>query len=327
MPWTPSAASSCAGSRDVTDARRIYRLQIAVGLVGAATTVLALVVVLSSVSLRVPSAEALARACGAFVLPQVTVASAVVLALGSLAFAVLLLAARSALRQLRDSRRALVALRIQGPAPVGPPGTLVFAGAAPQAFCAGLWRPRLYLSDATLAALTDGELDAVLAHEQHHLRHRDPLRIFFARVLSDALFFLPVLRRLSERYTAMAELAADAAAVRRTNDPAPLASALLSFEDSLGPAVVGIAPERVDHLLGTRPRWELPVALLAWAAVVVLALVAVAVRAEQATAHASVSLPLVAAQLCMFTMAVAPVMLGAAVVLGSRRLLARPRAR
>jgi Zn-dependent protease with chaperone function len=309
----------------VTDARRIYRLQIAVGLLGAAATLLALVVALSVVSLRVPSGAALARACGAFVLPQVTVASAVVLALGSLAFAVLLLAARSALRQLRDSRRALAGLRVVGPAPVGPPRTLLFAGAAPQAFCTGLLRPRLYLSNATLAVLNDAELDAVLAHEQHHLRHRDPLRIFFARMLGDALFFLPVLRRLSDRYAAMAELAADAAAVRRTNDPAPLASALVAFEDSVGPAVVGIAPERVDQLLGARPRWELPVALLAWAAVVVLALVAVAVRAEQATAHATVSLPLVAAQLCMLTMAVAPVMLGAAALLGSRRVLTRRR--
>jgi Zn-dependent protease with chaperone function len=309
----------------VTDARCIYRLQIAVALVGAAATVLALVVALGSVSLRAPSAEALARACSAFVLPQLTVASAVVLALGSVAFAVLLLAARSAFRQQRDSRRALAAVRIVGSAPVGPPRTLLFAASAPQAFCTGLWRPRLYLSDATLAVLTDAELDAVLAHEQHHLRHRDPLRIFFARMLSEALFFLPVLRRLSERYAALAELAADAAAVRRTNDPAPLASALVAFEDSLGPAVVGIAPERVDQLLGTRPRWELPVALLAWAAVVVGALVAVAVRADQATAHATVSLPLVAAQLCMLTMAVAPVMLGAAAVLGSRRLFARPR--
>ncbi len=279
----------------MTDARRIYRLQIAVGLLGAATTLLALVVALSAVSLHVPSAEALARACGTLVLPQMTAASVVVLALGSLAFAVLALAARSALRQLRASRRTLAGLRIVGPAPVGPPRTLLFAAPAPQAFCTGLWRPCLYLSDATLTALTPAELDAVLAHENHHLRHRDPLRIFFARMLSDALFFLPVLRRLSERYAAMAELAADAAAVRRTNDPAPLASALVAFEDSLGPAVVGIAPERVDQLLGARPRWELPLALLAWATVVILALVAVAVRAEQATAHAAISLPLVAA--------------------------------
>jgi Zn-dependent protease with chaperone function len=325
MPWIPSAVSSCAGSRAVTDARRIYRLQIAVGVIGAAATLLALVVALSAVSLSAPSAAALARACGAFVLPQVTIASAVVLALGSLALAVLMLAARSAHRQVRDSRRVLAGLRMVGPSPVGPPGTRLVAGPLPQAFCTGLLRPRLYLSDATLGVLSRAELDAVLAHEQHHLRYRDPLRIFFARMLGDALFFLPVLRRLSERYAAMAELAADAAAVRHSNDPAPLASALVAFEDSLGPAVVGIAPERVDQLLGDRPRWELPLALLGWAAVVVVALVAIAVRAEQATAHASISLPLLAAQLCMLTMAVVPVVLGATTVLGARRLLGRAR--
>jgi Zn-dependent protease with chaperone function len=307
----------------VTSARRIYRLQIAVGALGVVATMLALVVAFRAVSLGGPSAEALARACGSFVLPQVTVASAAALALGSLAFAVLLLASRSAFRQLRANRRVLRSLRVVGEAPVGPPRALLFAGAAPQAFCTGLGRPRLYLSDGTLSVLSADELDAVLAHEEHHLRHRDPLRIFFARILADALFFLPVLRRLSERYAAMAELAADATAVRRTNDPAHLASALVAFEDSMGPAVVGIAPERVDHLLGARPRWELPLALLAWAAVVIVALVAVAVRTEQATAHGAVSLPLVAAQLCMLAMAVAPVMLGAIVVLGSRRLLTR----
>jgi Zn-dependent protease with chaperone function len=292
-------------------------------LLGTATTGLALVVAVRAVTLHVPSADALARACGSFVLPWVTVASVVALALGSLAFAVLLLAGRSATRQLRDSRRALASLSVLGRAPVGPPRTLLFDGSSPQAFCTGLWRPRLYLSDGTLSVLDADELDAVLAHEEHHLRHRDPLRIFFARILADALFFLPVLRRLSERYAALAELAADATAVRRTKDPAHLASALVAFEDSMGPAVVGIAPERVDHLLGARPRWELPVALLAWAAVVTVALVVVAVRTEQATAHATLSLPLVAAQLCMLTMAVAPVVVGAIVVLGSRRVFTR----
>lgn len=48
--------------------------------------------------------------------------------------------------------------------------------------------------------------------------------------------------RLSRRYAALAELAADRAAVRASRDDvAPLASALLSFE-AADPAVVGIAP-------------------------------------------------------------------------------------
>ncbi len=204
---------------------------------------------------------------------------------------------------------------------------MLFACSHPQAFCAGLLRPRIYLSDATIALLSAEELAAVLAHEAHHARYRDPLRIFFARTLSDALFFLPVLRRLAERYAALAELAADAAAVRQNHsDPAPLASALLAFDRAADPAVVGIAPERVDHLLGERPRWQLPLALLAWAVVVVGALVIIALRTAEATVHSTIDLPLLASELCMVMMAAVPLIMGAGALLGSRRLLGHLRA-
>ena len=57
------------------------------------------------------------------------------------------------------------------------------------------------------------ELRAVLAHEQHHRALRDPLRLAVGRVLCQALFFLPVLRPLHDRYGDVAEMTADAAAV------------------------------------------------------------------------------------------------------------------
>lgn len=310
----------------MTDARRIYRLQLAVGLLGTAAVLFVAGVVADSVTLRSPGNESLLSACRSFVLPRVSVTAVVVLALGSFAFAVLGLAVQSAARQVRASRRFLAGLHELRPAPVGPAGTMLFTDPGPQAFCAGLLRPRIYLSDATLELLDPGELEAVLAHEAHHARYRDPLRILFARVLRDALFFLPVLRRLSERYAALAELAADAAALRRSdNNPRPLASAPLVFHQAASPAVVGIVPERVDHLLGKRTCWELPLALLAWALVVVVAIVIVALRTAQATRQMTVNLPLVASELCMVAMAVAPLAAGAGALLASRRLLGRAR--
>jgi hypothetical protein len=310
----------------VSKARGVFGLHLAVGLAGIAVTALALFVALTAVTFDAPSSTALLEACRSFALPELTVGSVVALGLGSVAFAVLALAARSAVRQLHATRRFVSTLELVGPAPTG--DATLFAGDRPQAFCSGLIRPRIYLSTGALRALQPEELDAVFAHEAHHARYRDPLRIFFARVLSDSLFFLPVLRRLADRYAALAELAADAAAVRRhRGDTRPLAAALLAFDERASTAVVGIAPERVDHLLGKRPRWELPLALLAWAAVVVLALVVVALRTEQATAHAAVSLPLVAAQLCMVAMAAAPLAFGAGALLASRRLLSRLRRR
>ena len=59
----------------------------------------------------------------------------------------------------------------------------------PQAFCAGYLRPAVYVSRRTVELLGDSELDAVLAHEHHHRRVRDPLRIACGRVLSEALLF------------------------------------------------------------------------------------------------------------------------------------------
>lgn len=302
----------------MSKARSIFALQLVLGALGAGVTGVALLAGLSTITLQAPSTAALLRACRRFVLPQVTLGSALALALGSAAFAVLALAVRSAARQLRAQRGFLSRLRVAGSATSA--DVTVFADERPLAFCTGLLRPRIYVSDGAIRTLAHDELDAVLAHEGHHARYRDPLRIFFARTLSDSLFFLPVLRRLADRYAALAELAADGAAVRRhRGDTRPLAAALLTFDEGASSAVVGIAPERVDHLLGERPRWELPLALLAWAIVVVVALTVLALRIERLSVDGAVSLPLVAAQLCMLAMAVVPLLAGAAAVLTARQ--------
>jgi len=85
---------------------------------------------MSAVTLRSPGRPSLLEACRSFVLPHVTFSAVAVLALGSLAFAVLGLAARSAVRQLRASHRFLDRLTGLRPAPVGPAGTAVLRHAA-----------------------------------------------------------------------------------------------------------------------------------------------------------------------------------------------------
>lgn len=130
----------------------------------------------------------------------------------------------------------------------------------PQAFCAGYLRPEVYVSAPAVAILSPVQLEAVLAHEHHHRRLRDPLRLAAGAVLSRAVFFLPVLRRLWARYAALAELRADrAAVVACAGDRGPIAAALLAFEASSPAGVAGISPERVNGLLGLRPEWRLPV--------------------------------------------------------------------
>lgn len=311
----------------MTRARGVFWLYAVLGVLGATVTGLSLFAAGSSVRWDIPSLAALVAACRSLALPDATATSVLALILGSGAFGVLALAARSATRQLAASQRYLRQLDVVGRAPFASPRTLIYRDDAPQAFCAGLLHPRIFVSTATLGALTDDELEAVLAHENHHARCRDPLRLLIARTVSDALFFLPGMRQIASRYAALAEVAADAAAVRASGGSGrSLAAALLAFDSSTSPAVVGIAPERVDNLLGDTPAWELPVALIASALVILTAIGVVAVRVAEASAHSQLSLPLVLANACMFAMAVIPLLLGAAALSGSGRLL-RPGAR
>jgi Zn-dependent protease with chaperone function len=302
----------------VTKARVVLVLQGLLAALAAAVLGLGLLIATEVVSLRPPSAAELAAACSQLALPDVSLVSASVLAFGSVAVAVVVLSVRSFVRQVWAARRFLAALHLTGP---GPGESVLFAADTPHAFCTGLLRPRVYLADVTLEALRADELDAVLAHEAHHRRLRDPLRVAVARAVGDGLFFLPAARRLARRYGALAELAADAAAVRAAGAES-LASALFIFERA-DPAVVGIAPERADHLLGDRLHWELPLALIAWSVAVLAAVAAVLWRLSDAAAHATINLPLLAAQSCMLVMALVPVVLGAGAVLGARRLVAR----
>jgi hypothetical protein len=141
----------------------------------------------------------------------------------------------------------------------------------------------VYVSAGALATLSGAELAAVVAHEGHHADRRDPLRILIARAIGDA-YSLPALPR---REQALAELAADDAAVRR-GGKAPLASALLTFGG-------GIAPERVDRLAGARPVGEVSPAMVYATASVIAALV-LAVGAELLVpGHPTFCLPLASA--------------------------------
>ncbi len=289
-------------------------------LLGLSATAAAGAVAVTRIDFAGPSFAEFMAACQRWVFPHFTTASVLILALGSVSLAALALCVRSAVRQVLATRRFERRLPVGGEL-AGVPGARVIADGAPHAFCLGWLRPRIYLSQGALDALDAAEREAVIAHELHHARRRDPLRLLLARSLGEGLFFLPVLGRLAERYAALAELAADEAAVEASRGPQPLASALLAFDAHPSPVVVGIAPERVDSLLGQRARFELPVLLLVGGLASIGVLVAVTVGMAGAAGHGTIQLPVLAAQACMLAMAAVPVMVGAAGVLNARRLV------
>jgi bla regulator protein blaR1 len=294
--------------------RLVFRSQLAIGAGGLAVAAAAVVAAARSVHRAPQSAHHVLIAGFHLTYPAVNVAAAVLLALAGLGATVLATIARGAWGQLRAYRGFMRSLSALGALP-GHPGVTVIDEASPQAFCAGYVRPRVYISRGALELLSDAERGAVLSHEDRHRATRDPLRFACGRLLSQALFFLPALRPLCDRYEQLAEQTADEAAVRASaGRRGPLASALLAFEAATPAGAAGISNERVDSLLGQPPGWRLPSPLVAASLATLAVLVAVVWRASAAaSAHATFGLPLLSSQPCMLVLALLP----AAVVLAA----------
>jgi hypothetical protein len=274
----------------VAESRRLRRAEFAVAAFGLTALLLSLVFVLDV--LRFHGEVLRAAVLG---LPHGEVQSRGLLLIAVAVFDLLALA-RAAIvlsRGMSAHRRLSARLPLRCEREVAGRRVVVFAGGRPMAFCAGLLRPRIFVSEGALAALGPDELAAVVAHESHHAARRDPLRILVARAIGDAFAPVPSGRALSRREQALAELAADAAAVRSGGGAGPLATALLTFHDGDGPEG-GIAPERVDRLAGQSPRTDVPRALMIGAGAVVVVLLA-ALTALAVPGHPRFCLPLASA--------------------------------
>lgn len=146
------------------------------------------------------------------------------------------------------------------PAPDAPSLRIaVLPTARPTAFCFGLLRPRVVVSDGLLARLAPDALEAALWHEAEHARRHEPLRTLAAILAAHTFFWLPALGDLLDRYRLSRELAADRLALGRTSRAA-LAAALCELTtDSLVPGSAGLgdlAGARVERLLD--PQAPLP---------------------------------------------------------------------
>ena len=187
----------------------------------------------------------------AAILPFIVAGVALVAARAGASAASQVSAHRSLLRRVTGSSTVVHGHRV-----------VVVPGRDPCAFCAGLLRPSIYVSEGTLA-VDPGALRAILAHEEHHRRRRDPLRLVLTRTVGDAFRPLPPFAGLADRQAAVADLLADEAAVAAVGEARPLAAALARFDES----GAGVAPERVDRLVRTGPATTVSAALPLAAAV------------------------------------------------------------
>jgi Zn-dependent protease with chaperone function len=268
-------------------ARSLYRLYASLAFAASAALAVTVWAVARVTSFQPEPVTVLLEACRRSLLPHLGFEHVLILISGGVGMAVVLRGTRSAIRHCLAARRTVARVAVVSTMDAATAVRLV-ADPSPQAFCAGLLRPRVYISTGAVALLSADELAAVVEHESHHAARRDPLRLLTAQVVGDAFFFLPALRHLRTRYAALAELAADEAAIRRLGGPQPLASAMLAFGEQSSGAVVGFSAERVDHLLGVGPRWKLSLAMLLWMFVAVAGLVGAALLLIRTTEAAEV---------------------------------------
>jgi hypothetical protein len=264
----------------VTDLRRA---EFAVAAFGVTAFLLALIFVLDAVRFH---GDVLVAAMQALPRGEVHVRGVLLIALALFDLFALVRAIGSIWRGVSAHRQIAARMPVLDELEVAGRRVSVVAGARPLAFCSGLLRPRVFVSEGTLERLSEDELAAVVEHEAHHAARRDPLRILIARAIGDAYSF----GALGRREQALSELAADDAAVR-SRGAAPLASALLTFHGE----AAQIAPERVDRLTGAKPGGEISRALVAGAGVVIAGLVILLALGLLVNGHPRVCLPLASA--------------------------------
>ena len=95
---------------------------------------------------------------------------------------------------------------------------------APPLTLVGIRRPRVLVSESTVALLSQDELRVALKHELAHMRSRDNLKKLVLRFCP-----FPGMAGLESAWSQAAELAADDAAVSRLDDAVDLAAALVKL--------------------------------------------------------------------------------------------------
>ena len=84
-------------------------------------------------------------------------------------------------------------------------------------FCFGVLSPRIIIATGLTNSLTSKELEAVLLHEQAHLKNYDPLKILLGQTVASMFFFLPIFSELYKNMISTNEILADNWTIKTQN--------------------------------------------------------------------------------------------------------------
>lgn len=113
----------------------------------------------------------------------------------------------------------------------------------PPAATVGLLRPHVVIDQRLQGRLDAPAFAAVVAHEEAHAAHRDPLRIWVAQLLTDVQWSSPWARRRLDRWMVALEMARDEEARVRGTRGEDLAAAVV--------AVAGLRPISHGHAIAS----------------------------------------------------------------------------
>ncbi|MBB1253665.1 M56 family metallopeptidase [Streptomyces sp. OF3] len=138
---------------------------------------------------------------------------------------------------------------------------IVLEGERPDAWWLAGSPPRLVVTSGALGRLRGRQLDAVLAHEEGHVRARHDWLLHCSSALAAAFPQVPVFRAFRQQMHRLVELAADDVASRQ-HGRLTTALALVGLNEDrgvFGPCGPHVAqlPQRVDRLLGPADRLPL----------------------------------------------------------------------
>ncbi|MFF8315183.1 M56 family metallopeptidase [Streptomyces lydicus] len=166
-------------------------------------------------------------------------------------------AARARRRQCRADllRRAPL---MPGEEPAGE-RLVVLESERPEAWWLERSSAQLVITTSALRRLKDRQLDALIAHEQGHVRARHDLLLYCASALASGHPQIRVFAAFRDQVHRLVELAADDAASRRFGRLA-IALALIELNEDRGvfgpcPPQLAEVPARVDRLLAPAPRF------------------------------------------------------------------------
>lgn len=103
---------------------------------------------------------------------------------------------------------------------------IVINSPKPFAFCFGIIKPKVYVSNKLEKLLTKKELKVVIAHENYHLKNHDTITLSLASVFESLLPYFPIITDVIRHYRIERELMADQFAILESGGNKNLISVL-----------------------------------------------------------------------------------------------------